>query len=71
MDTKTATIPVGTVAKVIKNYALHATAANERHLMRALTEQLAGEINLVTPGFNETEFLNQCGVKPEWAHEAA
>lgn len=71
MDTKTATIPVSTVAKVIKKYALHATSANERHLMYALTEQLGGEINQATPGFSETEFLNQCGVKPEWAHEAA
>jgi hypothetical protein len=71
MDMTNATIPITVLTKTIKKYAQHSTSPSEKHVLYTLTENLGGEIRAIVPGFNETEFLNQCGVKPEWATTAA
>lgn len=71
MDTKNTTVPVGTLAKVLKNYAMHSTSPVEKHCIFTVTEELGAEIKQITPGFNEQEFQRECGVKPEWATAAA
>jgi hypothetical protein len=71
MDTKNATVPVTVIIKTLNNYARHATSPGEKHMVFTFTEQLAGEIRGIVPGFSETEFLQACGVKPEWATAAA
>lgn len=70
-NTAAPTVPVGTIKKVLNNYARHASTAQEKHFIFSLCEQLGGEIRSISSGFNEADWLQQCGVKPEWATVAA